>query len=436
MTVDRTGAVTVIMHSVTDGSAQERGITLRKRIRTYTGWIHASLILAIIIPLLYALCVEDQAAAGSHLYPKCLIILLPVVMTDLAADKCRSLLSYLFLCTLIFAATGALAWIVAGTLHDSLLFWGYFLLLLGETLFVIINRLTARLQKKKDQEAALVSDPTFRPFYDILKEPSFPVLFYFGAVYLLAVNFDSPPVCNAALFSAVLYTVITFLYQYVSETDRYLLLNKRTCNLPSKRIYGIGSGTLALYLLLLMILVLPSLFTIPHRHYRDLRELTADIQIEAPEIMPETTEENTGEDPMAALLAEYGDAKPAPWCLDYIFYFISIVVFAFLAIALIKKIYAVFQDFRMANDENGDIVEELQDTEEEIRKVKTLTGRRHLSERERIRKEYRRVIRRHRKDRPAVYESPAEIEDNAGIAGTEEGTALHARYELARYGQE
>lgn len=409
---------------------------MRKLIKTSAGWIHTSLILAIIIPLIYALCVEDQTAVGPNLYLKCLIILFPVVITDLAADRCRNLLSYLILCMLAFAATGTAAWILAGSLRGSILIWGYLLLLLGETLFVITNRLTARLQKKKDRDAATVADPTFHPFYDILKEPSFLYLLYFGAVYILAVNFNSPSVCNAALFSAVLYALITFLYQYVNETEHYLSLNKRTCNLPSKRIYGIGSGVLAIYLLILMLLTLPSLFTLSHRHYRDLRELTSDVQIDYAELMPENNSENMGEDPMAALLEEYGEPTPAPWWVDFIFYAISAIIFVFLAIALMKKVYAVFQDFRIANDENGDIVEELQDTQEDIRKIRTPAGRRRLSEKERIRKEYRKTIRRHRKDRPAIYESPAEIEANTGIAGTEEIAALHTRYELARYGQE
>ena len=38
-----------------------------------------------------------------------------------------------------------------------------------------------------------------------------------------------------------------------------------------------------------------------------------------------------------------------------------------LALALIKKVLAVFQDFRITNDENGDIVEELHDTEDEVK---------------------------------------------------------------------
>lgn len=407
---------------------------MRKLIKTTAGWIHTTLVLAIIIPLLYALCVKDQTTVGPYLYLKCLVILLPVAATDLAADKCRNLLSYLFLSALTFAATGAVGFALAGSLRGSLLFLGYMLLLLVETLFVITNRLTARLQKKKEREAALESDPSYRPFYDILKEPAFPVLLYFGAAYILAVNFNSPSVCNAALFSAIAYAVIAFLYHYVRETDHYLFLNKRTGSLPSRRIYGIGNGMLAIYLALLLALTLPSLFTVANRHYRDLRELKSDVEIDYTEIMPEPAEEPAGEDPMAALMEQYGDAKPAPWWLDYIFYVITIVIFALLAWALVKRVYAVFQDFRAVNDENGDIVEELQDTDDTVNITAPLR-RRKLSERERIRREYRKVIRRHRKDRPAVYESPAEIEQNAGISQTTEGMALHARYEMARYGR-
>lgn len=411
-------------------------VPLRKLIKTSAGWIHTTLLLAILIPFLYALCVQDQTAVGSYLYLKCLIILFPVIATDLAADRCRSLLAYLLLCTLIFAATGVLGWTLAGALRAGMLFWGYLLLLLCETLFVIISRLTARLQKKKDQDAAFGADPSFQPFSDLLKEPAFPALFYFGGVYVIAVNFNSPSVCNMALFSAVLYTVITFLYQYVTESERYLSLNKRTCHLPSRRIYGIGSGMLAIYLLLLMILVLPSLLTIPHRHYRDLRELTADLEITYPEFMPEEQTDAQGEDFMAALMAEYDPAAPPPWWLDFIFYLFTSLISFLLILLLLKKIYTVFQDFRTAKDENGDVIEELQDTVEDSQKITLSVRRRRSSEKEQIRKQYRRLIRRHRKDRPAVYESPTEIEANAGIHHTEETMDLHRRYELARYGQE
>lgn len=414
---------------------RRRETQLRRIIKTSTGWIHSTLILAIIIPLIFALFVKEPTETGPHLYLKCLVILLPVVITDYAADRCRSLLSYLLFSLLTFTATGAAAFGLAGSLRKSTLLWGYLLLLLCESLFVIYNRLSARLGKKKDREAAKVADPTFSPFYDILKEPSFVFLLYFGAVYLLAVNLNSPSVCNAALFSSIVYVPVTFLYQYVNETDHYLSLNKRTCNLPSRRIYMIGFGILAIYLLILLTLTLPSVFTISRRHYRDLREMTADIEIDYTDLMPDYNTEPAGEDFLSAMLAEHGNPTPPPWWVNFIFEIIAALLFIALAAALIWRVYTVFQDFRNAIDENGDIVETLQDTADDIRKIKMPASRRRLSEKEQIRKEYRRVIRRHRKDRPAVYESPAEIEERAGIVGTEEASALHARYEQARYGK-
>ena len=363
---------------------------MRKLIKTTAGWIHTTLILSVIIPLLYVLCVKDQTLVGPYLYLKCLVIVFPVVVTDFAAEKCRTLFTYLLLSVLTFAATGAAGWALAGSLHDSFLVWGYLLLLLGETLFVIINRMIARLQKKKDREAAFEADPSFRPYNDILKEPAFPVLFYFGGVYLLGANFNGPSVCNAALFSAILYAVTAFLYHYVCETERYLALNRRTCNLPSRRIYGIGSGMLAIYLALLMVLALSSLFTVSLRHYRDLRDLKTNVEMDFTETALPSLTENMGENPMAALIGDPEDIKPAPWWLDYIFYGFTALIFVLLALALIKKVLAVFQDFRITNDENGDIVEELHDTEDEV-KIAAPARRHRLSERERIRREYRRV---------------------------------------------
>lgn len=408
---------------------------MRNRIKKATGWLHATLIMAIITPLLYALGAEQQDTIGQTLYLKCLLIAFPIVITDLAIEKCRGLFSYLIISIVTFAATGIIGLRIAGPIRESVLFWGYMLLLLGETAFVIICRIISRLQKKEEKDAARGEDPSWRPAHDALREPAFPLLIYFLAVYSVALNVDNPSVCNAALFSTALYTPVTFLYHYICETENYLSLNKRTCNLPSKRIYGIGNGMLALFLLLFLLILLPSLFTISDRHYRDLRKWKAPIDIDFTELPNERMEENTGEDPMALLMAEYGEPKPTPKWLVALSYLMEASVFLFIIIVLVKSILSTFHAFRAAADENGDIVEELEDTED-VRKITLPARRRKLSERERIRKEYRKTIRRHRKDRPAAYESPDEIETNAGIAGREETKKLHRNYEAARYGRE
>ena len=45
------------------------------------------------------------------------------------------------------------------------------------------------------------------------------------------------------------------------------------------------------------------------------------------------------------------------------------------------------------------------------------------------------IIRKHRKELPAIYETPTEIELVAGVADTEEGKAMHEKYEQVRYGE-
>ncbi len=415
-------------------SYKETVVKLRILIKKSTGWLHATLIMALIAPLLYALGAERQDTIGQTLYLKCLLIAFPIVVTDFAITKCRSLFSYLIISALTFAATGMAGWTIAGSMRESIMFWGYMLLLLGETVFVIISRIVSRLQKKEAEEAARGEDTSFRPAHDALREPSFLVLLYFMAVYTVALNLDNPPVCNTALFSAILYTPVTFLYHYICETENYLFLHKRTCNLPSKRIYGIGNGMLALFLLLFLLILLPVLFTISGRHYRDLRKWTAPIDIDFTELPTERMEGSPGEDPMAALMAEYGEPKPTPRWLILLSYIMEAFVFLSIIILLVKSIISTFHAFRASKDENGDIVEELEDTDD-VRKIALPARRRKLSERERIRKEYRKTIRRNRKDRPAASESPLEIEKNAGIADQKDIQELHRNYELARYGR-
>ena len=301
----------------------------------------------------------------------------------------------------------------------------------------MISRMSERLHRESDKDNPQLPDPTWRPSLDSLRTPSFVVLFYFFAAYALAVNLNNPAVCNAALFSAAVYTVITVLHQYISETEDYLSLNKRTCNIPSKRIYGIGTGMLAIFLLLFIIVILPALFTISNRYYRDIRKSAALINTDYSEPVQENEQEYESQEPMMEMLiAQNGEPGPPPAWMLTLLNVLEVAVFTFLATLIIKAVYDTFRTFRETADENGDIVEELEDTNEGIKIKKIRVSHRKLSERERIRKEYRKFIRRYRKERPARHESPTEIERNAGIAEDEECKEIHKHYELARYRQE
>lgn len=410
---------------------------MRKKIKTAAGWIHATLILALLPPLFYAVGAERNAQTGGTLYFRCLLIALPVAVTGAAIEKCRGLSAYLLVCVATAAATWGFGWAAAGNLRQNGDAFGYLFLLLLETVFVAGRRMAARLHEKREEEARKREEPIVTPYSDMLKEPSFFVLLYFFAVYAVALNVNSPEVCNAAFFSAPVYGATVLLYRYVDETEHYLSLNKRTCNLPSKRIYGIGNGVLAIFLLLLMAAVLPSVFLISGRTYHDVRNGFENWNLYdgAAAEMPDMA---GGGEALPDWVREMGEPKSAPAWVNFLFYAFGAVILLLLAAVLVKAVFDMFRQFRGAGDENGDIVEELKSTDEEYEKgpeVPKRKGSRHLSERERIRRQYRRFIRKHRKERPAVYESPAEIEDRAGIAQSEEGKEMHGRYEYARYGE-
>lgn len=409
---------------------------MRKAVKKSAEWIHATLILAIIMPLIYCLGAEQPDIIGQCLYLKCLVIILPVIATDFAVSKCKGLLSYLMACTIICVVTSVFGWTIAGRLHQSAVLWIYMTVLMAETVFVIVNRMAERIQRKKDEDDGLIRDPSWRPSFNDLRAPSFATLIFFVLAYGFALNLNNPAVCNASLFSGAMYTVITILYQYVSNTENYLFLNKRTCNIPSKRIYGIGNGMLAIFFLLFIIVLLPSLFTISSRNYHDLRKSGPLMEFED---IYSTVEESPGgyvESPMQYFYNQSDEPRPTPKWLILLSYIVGIIALVIFTAALIKTIYDTFRVFREAADENGDIVEELEETAEAVKIEKTYMRRRKLSERERIRKEYRKYIRRYRKERPAHHESPLEIEINAGIAENEECREMHRRYELARYGQD
>ena len=408
---------------------------MRKLIIKTSEWIHATLIMAAITPLLYALGAQGPDTIGQSLYYKCLLIVFPVAATDLAVKKCKGLLSYLAISALVSAVTFATGWAVAESLRPSPIFWVYLATLLVETTFVIAVRVSDRLRQKEQDTPWVETDPSLRYSFNSLCIPSFSFLIYFVSVYAIAVNLNNPAVCNIALFSAIVYTLITLLYQHVCETEKYLAINKRTCNIPSKRIYGIGNGMMAIFLLLLIIVILPALFTISNRHYRDIRNSLNSIHID---LMPTEEYGMQEDDPdfMEMLIKQYGEPKPMPEWVNTLLNIMAVMVSLFFVEALIKFIYNTFRTFRGINDENGDIVEELEETIEGVKIRKPYVIRRKLPERERIRKEYRKFIRKHRKERPAHYESPTEIEQNAGIAESEETRKLHEQYELARYGQE
>lgn len=235
----------------------------------------------------------------------------------------------------------------------------------------------------------------------------------------------------------MLYLLMTVSYQFIEKTEEYLSINDGVCkvqNIPYKRIYGIGKYFVLSFLLVILLSLVPAILTIPYREYKDIRQWILEREVDYEELIQEEETQGYGEDPMAAMMASMGEIKELPFWVDWIFYAIGFSFFVAILVVAIMWIRNEMRDFSRGIDEAGDVVETLTLGDEEFFSVrKQRFGAR--TEEELIRREYRRFIRKHRKDRPAAYETPKEMESLAGVAETSEGIALHEKYEYVRYGE-
>lgn len=408
---------------------------MRSGIKTAAIYIHTVLILAMIIPALYALMLRYGAYDGEKLYFLGLLTLLPVTVTEIAIKRCKSLLLYLAISIAAVYLMIKLAMTLGSAVLGDLV-WGYVLLLAAEAAWVTLERFLQRASVDKTAGKGESYNPDYQPRESIFENPHFGVVCFFAAIYLEGLFVANPALCNQALGSAIVYLFAAALYYYVDRTEEYLALHKRVGNLPSKRIYGIGGGMLAAILAVLLLFAAAAVISGGERQYTDIREwkLFSELNLEQP-VQEEWLQDGWSD--MAELQENLGETEPAPFWLDVLFWILGAVALLGFLAAVVQAIRAIFQKFRENYEENGDIVEELKEetgTAEKLSKRKREP--RFRSRREQVRYQYRRFIRKHRKGKPEAYETPYEIETLANVTNSEEGKAMHRMYEEARYGRE
>ncbi len=408
---------------------------MRKWILSFMEWFHATLLLVMLIPLMYAIGVVQPSAQEIGLYFISLIIFLPIMLTSFAVKKCKSLFSYLGISFLILIGTTILTAFLGYQLFGGTLMMGYALLVPAETLYVIFSRFLDRQGRKVELDFDDGYDRNWKPSASIIDHPGFPGLAYFLAIYFFGKVFHNPNLCNEALISMIVYFFITFIYLFVKKTEEYLSLNKRVANLPSSRVYGIRTAMLLIFFLLILFTSLPSILTMSQRQYTNIRIWFEEHRIGEHEIDWGEEPEEEGPDLVDKLWEIRGPAKEMPIGVEIVLNAGGYLIFIWLIVGMIKAVIGTFHQFRNSYDDNGDFVEEL-DKVEVIKKHKESFFERGYknSPREQVRREYRRMIRRFLKTPPKVYDTPYEIETEAGIADMDEMKLLHVQYEEARYG--
>ena len=407
-----------------------------------TKWLHAILVLMVIPPLLYAMGEEQNHQVEITMYLNSLIIAIPVIGMDFIAEKVKYIWQYVSGAAALFILTGGVAYTLGMISHYDATKQGYVVIILLETILLITEKFLFRLNKKHEAENAFRSGKyAFYTKYHFLSKPDFLCLCYFFVLYLVAQKFGSAIVCNEMLINGVIYSICFFVFRFVDGTDHFFQLNEKVASFPKKRILGISKRMMGGFLLCILIAALPTLFTLDRRQYANVRQWIAQrpadmndpiVQDETP---PQETEEGEVEQ-QTEVDEEKQEIKEMPWLMKKIFGLIGLAIVGIFAVIFFKGMRRSSKEFREnLDEENGDIVEEIQpEQKKEKRVIKKLSATKVEGEKEKIRREYRNMIRMYRQDEIQNYETPHEIETEAGIVDEEKMRELHIKYEKARYG--
>lgn len=410
---------------------------MRNCIKTCLEWFHVFLFLAIIAPLVY---MGDSRRIPEQLYYVYFVsylLLLSVVGIMTASKRCKKFWQYLLVVVCIYSAVSYGAkWLGALYLDEiaEIIYVGCMRIC---TCVIAFLAFAMRIYKGRRQEAKEIGDASWREAEFELDKPNKMVSLWFVGVYVYALNMDCPQVCNIALYSTLAYLLIAIAHEFLDKTQEYLKLNEEACkvrNIPRRRIYGIGKFFLLSYLCLLLLAIVPAILTIGNRNYHDIRishpSKTGKVeQIDVsrvmedfPEIMPEELKPEP--DPVNETMI---------LILDIILYSVATITVTVVVVVFLIFLHRELAKFSQTAYEEDDVVESLEPMEENERiAVRRPVWKR--TEEDRTRRLYRKFIRKHRKERPAAYETPTEIETAAGVVDTQEGKELHRQYELVRYG--
>lgn len=408
---------------------------IRKHIKRSLEWLHLVLILSMLAPVIYMVEREMDPGQIYRIYFAGYLLTVPVIGLMKAEKECKNFIQY-------FAISLCMSFIVkicAAKLSQLVLneraALVYTVCMIVCTVLIALGAFATRMYKVRRKEARENQDMTWLEDGFILDIPSKSFSVIFVLIYTAGLFRTCPQICNLALYSTLTYLLVTIAYEYIVSMEEYLKLNEsmnQVKNIPYRRIYGIGKVFIAGYLFLLFLTVIPAFLTAGYRTYKDIQVTEFQIEIELEDIYIQPTMDSALDPMMEEMGVEPVIPQEVLFVLDVLIYAISVITCVLILLAAILIIRNELKRFAITTDEEEDVVESLEPEKED---EQIFMGRRtrRQTEEDKIRKLYRKFIRKHRKEVPAIYETPTEIEIAAGVADTVEGKVLHEKYEQARY---
>ena len=397
--------------------------------------INCAMILALPVPAICVTMTERNNEALLRFYLASWIIFPFIAIVRAFLWKARYYYQYLLLSIACILGCCGCAWVIGSALFGPI----FRNLLIGTCgvllLLVCYDANAIRRNEINRQKAEEANDITWTPRSSLLEYPRLPIIILFAVTYMLALITNCKAMCDVSFCSAFACLFLSLAYQYIRRRENYLKDKRHISNVPVHRIRAISTLFLFTVLIIVLAVSVPSGFAGKLRPYQDIRFWEFSLPAEPEKEIPYIPYSDFGnmEEFFGDIDGPLPERREPPMWLNIV----SGIFAAGAAVLVLQALYRALKNSVLAfrgTRENDDIIVSLEDEKDDIQKIlKKMYRREPDTERYRIRRNYKKVIRRHRKDRPLPTEMPDDIEKKAGLYGTPEGQELHNRYEDARY---
>lgn len=270
-----------------------------------------------------------------------------------------------------------------------------------------------------------------------LSKPSLVHWAWLTILYVFALAVKAHYAIYEIFILLVIDVFICFVCAYSDHFFTYLKLNRWVANMP------ISSMRNAHRQILLVGLVVIGLFLLPAVIYH--KEPLEDWKWKKPQAVPlDVPGREVDYDMMhmemdteLPLLMAEAEANPyfewVPYLLEGFMVVIAVASGIALIYGLIMVLRRMSKTFQLEDEDEVIDLDEVEDSEKKIRKPAGIQE--HFSERAKIRRRYRKAIRKGTSGTPRETATPMELEMEANMTDREVYQELHEEYEKARYGK-
>ena len=416
--------------------------------RIYTALVrrlHFLVLLGLIVPCYcliatFGMNEEDAALSCSHLLPLyalTLTLALPASFMYLLQEKVKNLGTYL-LCVL--PASFLYLWALCSfEMSSGLSVQGAEQV--PQALILVLylcDAIRMRTNDNSRKKALAQEDLSWGGDVYLLPLPALLLVLPFAVIYVCALFFHSNEIAQIALIGAIVYFFLVLPCHILTAREEYLDGRHHISRVPIRQIAALQGAALLRVLLPCALLAAAALMTSGERHFLNLPELHLEYGNTDP--YGGYYEPNYILRRLMELgLIEKGTPPPA-WLvslLNFLENVLALFMTAVLVWALWLIVKSLYLRFRKITEENtvSRSVGESQDEHTSLKKKSVRLHSKESREDRGIRRRYRRVIIQHRHEAPAPYETPAVMEQLAGLPDTPDMRELHNQYEKTRYGQ-